>query len=98
MARIAIKNALFFGKDKFSNLVIPWSTYTTPELAHVGHSPATATEEGIEIETFETSFAENDRAICESRTEGLVRIHVRKGSDTIVGASILGPHAGDMIR
>mmetsp|Transcript_18783 Transcript_18783/g.46136 ORF Transcript_18783/g.46136 Transcript_18783/m.46136 type:complete len:670 (-) Transcript_18783:37-2046(-) len=97
MARAVIRNALFFGSEKFSSLIIPWCTYTEPELAHVGLYEKDAEAKGIEVETFEKHLADNDRAICEGDTSGVVRIHVVKGSDKIVGATIVAENAGDMI-
>jgi pyruvate/2-oxoglutarate dehydrogenase complex dihydrolipoamide dehydrogenase (E3) component len=97
MARTVIRNALFFGRAKASALTIPWCTYTEPEVAHVGLYPKQAQEQGVEIDTFTRDLADVDRAILEGRTNGLVRVHVRKGGDKIVGATIVAHHAGDMI-
>jgi pyruvate/2-oxoglutarate dehydrogenase complex dihydrolipoamide dehydrogenase (E3) component len=97
MARAVIRNALFFGRAKHSALVIPWATYTSPELAHIGLNPAEAEKRGIEISTFTQPMSGVDRAILEGKTDGFVRIHVRKGSDEIVGATIVAENAGDMI-
>jgi pyruvate/2-oxoglutarate dehydrogenase complex dihydrolipoamide dehydrogenase (E3) component len=97
MARLVIQNALFFGRAKASALTIPWCTYTSPELAHVGLDPRSAPAAGIEIETFTQDFADVDRAILEGETEGFVRIHVAKGSDRIVGATVVATNAGDLI-
>eukprot|EP01031_Cornospumella_fuschlensis_P052220 gene52220-63830_t len=97
MARIVIQNALFKGRKKASALVIPWSTYTSPELAHVGLAPKAATAAGIPIDTYTQPLAKVDRAILDGDEEGFVRIHVRKGTDEIVGATIVAAHAGDMI-
>ncbi len=101
MARIVIQNALFrigpFGSRRVSDLLIPWCTYTSPEIAHVGKYAADAEQEGIEIDTYTQPLEDNDRAILEGETDGFVRVHVRKGSDHIVGATIVGPHAGDLI-
>jgi len=97
MARAVIRNALFFGRAKHSSLVIPWCTYTSPELAHIGHNPAGAEKHGIEINTFTQPMSGVDRAILEGRTAGFVRIHVKKGSDRIVGATIVAENAGDLI-
>jgi pyruvate/2-oxoglutarate dehydrogenase complex dihydrolipoamide dehydrogenase (E3) component len=97
MARTVIRNALFFGQAKASALAIPWCTYTEPEIAHVGLYSKQAAEQGIEVETFTRELAHVDRAILEGRTSGLVRVHVRKGSDRIAGATIVAENAGDMI-
>lgn len=96
-ARMVIRNALFFGKSKFSNLLIPWATFTSPEIAHVGLYAADIKGAGKEYVTYEKSFEHNDRAILEGETDGVVRILVEKGSDRILGATIVGPEAGDMI-
>jgi pyruvate/2-oxoglutarate dehydrogenase complex dihydrolipoamide dehydrogenase (E3) component len=97
MARTVVSNALFFGRGKASALTIPWCTYTDPEIAHVGLYPADAEKQGIEIDTFTVEHDDVDRAILEGDEEGFVRVHVRKGTDKIVGATIVAPHAGDLI-
>eukprot|EP00177_Eucheuma_denticulatum_P003913 GFKZ01007075.1.p1 GENE.GFKZ01007075.1~~GFKZ01007075.1.p1 ORF type:complete len:688 (-),score=132.43 GFKZ01007075.1:377-2401(-) len=97
MARMVIRNALFFGKDKMSSLLIPYATFTSPELAHVGLYEKDMKEQGIAYKTFEKHFDDNDRAICDGTTEGMVRIHVEEKSDRILGASICGEGAGNMI-
>lgn len=97
MARTVVRNALFKGRSKVSSLVIPWATYTSPELAHVGLTEATAKEQGTPIDTYRQDFADVDRAILEGETEGFVKIHTEKGKDKIVGGTIVHPNAGDMI-
>ncbi len=97
MARIVIQNALFKGRKKSSSLVIPWCTYTSPEIAHVGLYEQQAREKGIEVDTFIQNFRGVDRAILDGQEDGFVKIHVRKGTDTLVGATIVARHAGDMI-
>lgn len=97
MARIVIRNALFFGRSKTSALTIPWCTYTEPEIAHVGLYEKQATEQGIAVDTFSRKLGEVDRAILEGHANGLARVHVRKGTDKIVGATIVAANAGDMI-
>ena len=100
-ARIVIQNALFavgpFGKKKASDLIVPWATYTSPEIAHVGMYEKDAQTAGIEIDTYVQHFEDVDRAILEGTTEGFVKVHVRRGTDKIVGATIVAEHAGDMI-
>jgi pyruvate/2-oxoglutarate dehydrogenase complex dihydrolipoamide dehydrogenase (E3) component len=96
-ARIVIQNALFWGKKKSSALTIPWCTYTDPEIAHVGMYEKDALEKGIPVDTFTVPLSEVDRAILEGEEEGMVRIHVRKGTDRILGATIVARHAGEMI-
>ena len=97
MARIVIQNALFFGRAKASSLKIPWATYTSPEIAHVGLYAKEAEEQGIEIDTYTQQFTHVDRAILDGDEEGLVKVHTKKGTDQIVGATIVATNAGDMI-
>jgi pyruvate/2-oxoglutarate dehydrogenase complex dihydrolipoamide dehydrogenase (E3) component len=97
MARIAIQNALFLGRARVSALTIPWCTYTDPEVAHVGLYPEEAERRGIAIQTFEQGMDHVDRAILDGDTVGFVRIHVRKGTDRIVGATVVARHAGEII-
>ena len=97
MARMVIKNALFFGRDKVSDLLVPWATYTDPEVSHVGLYEKDLQEREIPYVTFTREFEHVDRAIVDGETEGYVKIHVAKGKDTILGATIVGSHAGDMI-
>jgi pyruvate/2-oxoglutarate dehydrogenase complex dihydrolipoamide dehydrogenase (E3) component len=97
MARLVVQNALFFGRAKASALVIPWCTYTDPEVAHVGLYESEAKERGIETQTLEHRFHDVDRAVLDGESEGFIRVLVKKGSDRIVGASIVASHAGELI-
>lgn len=97
LARTVIRNALFFGRARASALTIPWSTYTSPEIAHVGLYEHEAAERDIEIDTFRQDFEEVDRAILDGDDEGFVKVHVEKGKDKILGATIVASHAGDLI-
>lgn len=96
-ARIVIQNALFFGRAKADKLIIPWCTYTSPEIAHVGLYPEDAAKQGIDIDTVRIEMADVDRAILDGDKEGFLSVHLRKGKDEIVGATIVAAHAGDMI-
>jgi pyruvate/2-oxoglutarate dehydrogenase complex dihydrolipoamide dehydrogenase (E3) component len=96
-ARIAVQNALVFRRQRLSALTIPWCTYTDPEIAHVGLYEAEAAERGMEVDTFKQDFAEVDRAIADGEIEGFVKVHVKKGTDRILGATIMARHAGEMI-
>ncbi len=96
-ARIVIQNTLFFGRKKLSALTIPWCTYTSPEVAHVGIGEAEIQAKAIDVDTFLIPFSQVDRAIIDGEDEGFVKIHVKKGSDQILGATIVAQHAGDMI-
>jgi len=97
MARAVIRNALFFGKEKMSNLLIPYATYTEPEIASVGLYGKDCEAKGIKYATYEKHFSDNDRAICEGDKVGMVRIRVEEKSDKIVGATIIGKNAGNLI-
>ncbi|BAY62814.1 pyridine nucleotide-disulfide oxidoreductase dimerization region [Calothrix brevissima NIES-22] len=100
-ARIVIKNTLFspfgLGRSKLSSLIMPWVTYTDPEIAHVGMSQEEAKSKGIDIETIKIPFSIVDRAIADGEESGFVKILHRKGSDEILGATIVARHAGEMI-
>jgi len=97
-SRAVIQNALFpWPKKRLSRLVIPWCTYTDPEIAHVGKYADQAEAEGIQVETWEVAMSDVDRAVTDGETEGFLKVHCQKGTDTIVGATLVGEHAGDMI-
>jgi pyruvate/2-oxoglutarate dehydrogenase complex dihydrolipoamide dehydrogenase (E3) component len=96
-ARIVIQNALFLKSKKHTSLVIPWCTYTDPEIAHVGMYEKDAQAKGIPVETFTRYFKEVDRAITDGEEEGFVKVHVKKGKDKILGATVVSKHAGELI-
>lgn len=96
-ARVAVRNALFPGRRRASALVVPWCTYTDPEVAHVGHSARSAAEAGIAIRSFTQPLATVDRAVLEGETGGFVRIHARRGSGEIVGGTVVARHAGEIV-
>ncbi len=100
-ARIVIKNTLFspfgFGKAKLSDIVMPWVTFTDPEIAHVGLYEGEAQDQGMDTNTILVPLSTVDRAITDSETEGFVKILHEKKSDKILGATIVASHAGDMI-
>jgi len=96
-ARTVIQNALFLPTKKLSSLTIPWCTYTSPEIAHVGLYARDAEARGIEIDTWVHELADVDRAIAEGDTDGFVKLHTKKGTDRILGATIVARHAGDLI-
>jgi pyruvate/2-oxoglutarate dehydrogenase complex dihydrolipoamide dehydrogenase (E3) component len=102
MAQIVIQNALFphplsLGYASVESLIMPWCTFTEPEVAHVGMYEKEAKEKGIEVETYTYKLDEVDRAILDGEDEGFARIHIQKGTDKILGATIVAAHAGDMI-
>ena len=95
-AGIVIRNALFRLPAKVDYRALPWVTYTDPELAHVGRTEASAGENGSSIDVLRWAFEDNDRARTERRTEGFVKVVTgRRGR--ILGASIVGAHAGELI-
>ncbi|CAN5137340.1 mercuric reductase [soil metagenome] len=96
-ARIAVENALFSGRQRLSALIIPWCTYTDPEIAHVGLYVRQAHEQGISVKTFTIPMHDVDRAIADGEEVGFVKIHTRERTDEILGATIVGSHAGEMI-
>jgi len=100
-ARIVVQNALFsifgLGRKKLSSLVMPWCTYTDPEVAHVGMYPQEAQAKGIEVDTFCISLDDVDRAIVDGEATGFAKVHVKRKTDKILGATIVARHAGEMI-
>lgn len=98
LARILIANALFLGRQKVSALTVPWCTYTDPEIAHVGMYEREAQAQGIAVTTLTVPLAEIDRAVLDGEGEGFARVHLRKGTDRILGATIVARHAGEMIN
>ena len=103
MAQIVIQNALFphpfgLGYAGMESLIMPWCTFTKPEVAHVGLYEADAKKKGLEVETYTYKLDEVDRAILDGEEEGFARVHIQKGTDKILGATIVASHAGDMIN
>ncbi len=96
-SRLVLQNALFLGRKKFSQLTIPWVTYTDPEVAHVGLYPRDADAQGMAIDTYTISMGDTDRGRADGERDGFVKVHVKQGSDKIVGATIVARHAGEMI-
>ena len=96
-ARIVLANALFFGRSRVSRLVVPWCTYTSPELAHAGMSLAEAERTGSEVETITVPMSDVDRAVLDGEDEGFLRVHFAKGSGRILGATLVAENAGDLI-
>ena len=99
-ARIVIKNTLFspfgLGKSKLSDLIMPWVTYTDPEIAHVGMYEEEARGKGIDCNTIQIDFDDVDRALADGE-EGFIKILHKRGSDEILGATIVARHGGEMI-
>jgi pyruvate/2-oxoglutarate dehydrogenase complex dihydrolipoamide dehydrogenase (E3) component len=96
-AHIVTRNALFHGRARLSRLSVPWCTFTDPEIAHVGMYVTEARERNIPVRTLTVPMHEVDRAIADGEEEGFVKIHVREGTDRILGATVVARHAGEMI-
>jgi len=86
LARIVIQNALFFGRKRASALVIPWCTYTDPEVAHVG---------AYDGEAITIPLSAVDRAVVDDEPDGFVRIHHDRGR--LLGCTVVASRAGEMI-
>jgi len=97
-ARIVLRNALFHGRQRLSDVVIPRCTYTDPEVASVGLTARQASDAGVAIDTYQRELGDVHRAILDGEAEGVAAVHVRRGTDRIVGATIVARNAGDMIN
>jgi len=96
-AKIAVQNALFFPTQKLTSLVMPWCTYTDPEVAHVGLSEAEAGARGIAVDVYRTPLEQVNRAVLDGEEEGFVKLVVKRGGDQILGGTIVAAHAGELI-
>jgi len=97
-ARLAVANALFGENRRWSALTIPWCTYTDPEIAHVGLYVSEARERSIPVKTVTVLMHDADRAMIDGQEVGFVKIHLREGTDKILGATVVAAHAGEMIN
>ena len=102
MAQMVVQNALFphpfgLGRASTNNLLIPWCTYTDPEVAHIGMTNADATNHNVDVETFTTPLSTIDRAVIDGKDNGFVRVLVKRNTDEIVGATIVAADAGNLI-
>jgi len=97
MARIVVANALFFARRKVTDLVIPWCTYTDPEVAHVGYYEKDARDAGFDVATITESLKEMDRAVLDGEDEGFARVHYDKKTRRILGGTLVARHAGEMV-
>jgi pyruvate/2-oxoglutarate dehydrogenase complex dihydrolipoamide dehydrogenase (E3) component len=100
MARICIQNAFFsfgpLGCRRLSDSLIPWTTYTDPEIAHIGLTQAAASQRGIAIDTYREELRDVDRALLDGEENGFAVIHCRRGTSRVVGCTIVARHAGEM--
>jgi pyruvate/2-oxoglutarate dehydrogenase complex dihydrolipoamide dehydrogenase (E3) component/uncharacterized membrane protein YdjX (TVP38/TMEM64 family) len=97
MARIVIANALFLARRKVTDLVMPWCTYTDPEIAHVGYYEKDAQAAGYDVATITQALSEVDRAILDGEAEGFARVHYDRKTGKILGGTIVARHAGEML-
>ena len=95
-AGIVIANAIFRVPKKLDYRVVPWVTYTDPEVARVGLTEAEAREQGLDVDIMRFDFSDVDRAITDVETAGMVKLVARKGQ--LLGASLIGPHAGELLH
>ena len=100
-ARIVLKNAFFspfgLGKSKLSDLVMPWVTFTDPEVARTGLSAEEAQAKGLDTTTIKIDMSGVDRALTDGETDGFLKVVHKKGSDEILGATLVSRHAGETI-
>jgi pyruvate/2-oxoglutarate dehydrogenase complex dihydrolipoamide dehydrogenase (E3) component len=95
-AGIVVRNILLPFATKADYSVVPWTTYTAPEVAHVGYTEPWAKQAGSFKNSVMYSLAENDRAKAEGDTDGFIKLIIGKGS-RLIGATIVGAKAGEMI-
>jgi pyruvate/2-oxoglutarate dehydrogenase complex dihydrolipoamide dehydrogenase (E3) component len=96
-SEIVVRNAFFWGRERLSMSTVPFCTYTDPEIAHVGLYVTEARAKNIPIKTFTVMMSDVDRAITDGEDEGFVKIHVKEGTDQIIGATVAASHAGELI-
>jgi len=100
-ARVVVRNIVApfqFLRQKMDYSVVPWCTYVDPEVAHVGLCEKEARQENVDYDLFVVPLQDVDRAVVESEDAGFAKILTRKGSDKILGATIIAPHAGDLLH
>ncbi|MBD3617588.1 MAG: FAD-dependent oxidoreductase [Gracilimonas sp.] len=97
MAKVAASNAILKVPMKIDTKHVPWSTYTDPELAGTGATEKQLLEQGTSFETYRFPYSKVDRAITDGDTDGLIKIFAKKWNGKILGATIYGKQAGDLI-
>jgi pyruvate/2-oxoglutarate dehydrogenase complex dihydrolipoamide dehydrogenase (E3) component len=100
-ARVVVRNVLVpfqFLRQKMDYSVVPWCTYTDPEVAHVGLGEKKAKQKSVDYDLFVVPLEDLDRAVVESEEAGFVKVLIGRGSDKILGATIMAPHAGDLLH
>lgn len=96
-ARIVIRNALFAGRARADKLVVPWCTYTKPEVAHAGATRAELDAAKRAFEAFRVEFGDLDRGRTDDGADGYAEVLVARGTDRILGATIVGKDAGEQL-
>jgi pyruvate/2-oxoglutarate dehydrogenase complex dihydrolipoamide dehydrogenase (E3) component len=100
-ACVVVRNILVpfqFLRQKMDYSVVPWCTYTDPEVAHVGLGEKEAKQKNVDYDLFVVALKDVDRAVVESEDAGFAKVLTTKGSDKILGATMVGPHAGDLLH
>lgn len=97
-ARLVIRNALLPFKARMNYRVVPWCTFTDPELARVGLSEDEARQQATPYRVIKVPFDGNDRAVCDGETEGFLKVLTPPGRDVILGATLVGAHAGELLH
>ncbi len=100
-ARVVVRNILVpfqFLRQKMDYSVVPWCTYVDPEIAHVGLAEKEAKQKNVDYDLFVVPLEDVDRAVVESEEAGFAKVLTAKGSDKILGATIVAPHAGDLLH
>lgn len=97
-AKTVVRNIAFPGTQKASFRLSPWTTFTDPELAHIGLTEEEAQQQGIPYEVLRQPFAQDDRALTENEGKGLVKVLTLGMGGKILGVHILGPRAGELIQ
>lgn len=96
--RMAVLNAFTGEAHRRSQMIVPWCTYCDPEIAHIGMQIWDAKRQSIPVKSFTVMMQDVDRAITDGRDEGFVKIHVRDGTDEVIGATIVASRASEMIN
>jgi pyruvate/2-oxoglutarate dehydrogenase complex dihydrolipoamide dehydrogenase (E3) component len=96
--RMAVLNAFGKRRERQSHLLIPWCTFCDPEIAHIGMQVWEARQQGVPVKTFTIMMQDVDRAMTDGQDDGFVKLHIRDGTDEILGATIMASRASEMIN
>lgn len=97
MAKVAVTNALLKIPKKIDAARVPWCTYSDPELAHVGATEERLREKGTSYRAYRFPYGKLDRALTDDATDGLIKVFAKKWSGKILGATVYGRRAGELI-